>query len=137
MWVDCLPDYNLAMFATLGDFLWCECGVRLPGLKRIIGKLNLDGVPALVECFTRHDLSVLRTAFAKSWISRRERPTTTTRGDFFSYDLTVDRHEEHEYNGIEYLRRQSGHVQDDDQYLLIVAADRDWPLLRNSADAAT
>jgi len=122
--VDSLPGYTRQMFEILADFLASENRVALPGTKRVIGSLNLDGVAASVECFTQHDARVLSTRLAKSSFGDdRNRPVVGTRGQFFGYALQVDRHEEYEYAGIEYLKRQVEHIHGNVEYLIIVAVE--------------
>ena len=128
--VDSLPRYTVEMFCILTDFLACECGVRLPGTKRVVGKLNLDGISAVVDCFTPNDLRTLRTKLSKvstdpanTWYHWHEPPTEDTRGGFFGYGLVVEHHKQHEYRGIEYLWRQADHAMGEDDYLVIVAAE--------------
>lgn len=121
--VDSLPDYTLEMFFVLTDFLWTECRATGFATHRLLPKPNLGGVVALVECLTRHDARVLHTKLNKADLCNRPRPQLYSRGSLFSYDLVVDDHELREYEGIEYLRRQINHFQNDDDYMLIVATD--------------
>ena len=119
-WVDSLPGYTKEMFDILTDFLAAEYGINLPGTKRLIGSLCVDGATASVHCFTLDDVRTLRTKLAKVAHRWHEPPISDTRGSFFGYLLELEHHEQYEYNGIAYLGRQADHVTSKDDYLVIV-----------------
>lgn len=109
--IDRLEGYSEAMWDVLRDWLATELRVKLPTQ----GPVTIPSVYR-VELWRRHDARCVKTSIEKRLAAITTLPSTDI---FVNYGYSVAEGASRYREGLDFLKRQSEHLQSDEQVLVI------------------